>query len=104
MASLRDEEEVQVVGAASHPLRDAYHSLLEMRWATVLSALAGAFLLLNAAFAGVYLLVGGISGAQPSALLRLSASLLLGLELLACLLELRRRRPELLRSRGLELP
>jgi inward rectifier potassium channel len=65
VARAREQEEVLIVGAASHPLRDAYHLLLEMRWSAVLVAIATAFLAINAVFALGYLEMGGVSGAQP---------------------------------------
>jgi inward rectifier potassium channel len=56
------EGEVIVLGAASHLLRDAYHSLLRMRWSGLLSAIAASYLLVNALFAIGYLGVGGVEG------------------------------------------
>lgn len=61
--SLQDEG-IVVIGATSHPLRDAYHSLLRMRWAGVLLTIALLFLSANAAFAVLYLISGGIYGAR----------------------------------------
>jgi inward rectifier potassium channel len=66
-SSLEDEG-IVVVGATSHPLRDAYHSLLRMRWPGVLFTIACLFLVANALFAVVYVLVGGISGAREGSL------------------------------------
>lgn len=59
------QDEVVVVGAGAHPLRDAYHSLLKMRWWGVIVSISVAFLTLNAIFASVYLEVGGVEGARP---------------------------------------
>ncbi|MDB4945077.1 MAG: Kef-type transport system, putative NAD-binding component [Labilithrix sp.] len=53
-----------VVGAATHPLRDAYHSVLRMRWASALTLIALLYLVANALFGVVYTAVGGISGAH----------------------------------------
>ncbi|MBS2016198.1 MAG: ATP-sensitive inward rectifier potassium channel 10 [Deltaproteobacteria bacterium] len=58
-------DDLVVVGAVPHPLRDAYHSLLRMRWPSVLAIIAGGTFTLNATFACLYLLVGGIANAQP---------------------------------------
>jgi inward rectifier potassium channel len=59
------DEDLVIVGAPSHPLRDAYHSLLQMRWPSVLAIIAGGTFTLNATFACLYLVVGGIANAQP---------------------------------------
>jgi inward rectifier potassium channel len=53
-----------VVGAASHPLRDAYHSLLRLPWGGVLGLIALLFLAANVVFALAYLATGGIAGAH----------------------------------------
>lgn len=66
-SSLQDEG-IVVVGATPHPLRDAYHSLLRMRWPGVLLTIAVLFLAANAVFAVVYALVGGIAGARDGSL------------------------------------
>lgn len=63
-----EDEGIVVVGATSHPLRDAYHSLLQMRWAGVLLTLACLFLIANGFFAVLYMLVGGITGARDGSL------------------------------------
>jgi inward rectifier potassium channel len=62
------DDGIVVVGAASHPLRDAYHSLLRMRWAGVLATIASLFLVTNAVFAVLYMLAGGITGAREGSL------------------------------------
>jgi inward rectifier potassium channel len=59
------DDGIVVVGAASHPLRDAYHSLLRMRWPGVLATIASLFLLANGVFAVLYTVTGGIAGARP---------------------------------------
>jgi inward rectifier potassium channel len=66
-SSLQDEG-IVVIGAVPHPLRDAYHSLLRMRWPGVLLTIAALFLAANAVFAVLYVLVGGISGARDGSL------------------------------------
>lgn len=54
-----------MVGAAAHPLRDAYHFLLEMRWSGLLAVIAAGFLLINAIYALAYLELGGVAGMRP---------------------------------------
>jgi inward rectifier potassium channel len=66
-SSLEDEG-IVVVGATSHPLRDAYHSLLQMRWPGVLLSIALLFLAANAVFAVLYMFAGGITGARDGSL------------------------------------
>jgi inward rectifier potassium channel len=53
-----------VVGAASHPIRDAYHALLTVTWPRALAAIGGAFLFLNALFAMAFFSCGGVGGAR----------------------------------------
>lgn len=65
--SLQDEG-IVVIGATAHPLRDAYHSLLRMRWPGVLLTIAGLFVAANAVFAVLYMLAGGIAGAREGSL------------------------------------
>jgi inward rectifier potassium channel len=57
-----------VVGATSHPVRDAYHSLLRMTWPGVLLTIALLFLLANAVFALLFMEVGGVTGARDGSL------------------------------------
>ena len=58
------DDGIVVVGAASHPLRDAYHSILRMRWPSALGLIALLFLVANAVFGLAFTLVGGVSGAR----------------------------------------
>lgn len=58
-------DDVEVVGAESHPLRDIYFQTLTMPWWKMLIALGLVFLLLNAIFATAYVITGGIEGAHP---------------------------------------
>jgi inward rectifier potassium channel len=44
---------------------DFYHALLSMPWTPVIVLVVGVFLVLNALFAGGYLLTGGLDGARP---------------------------------------
>jgi inward rectifier potassium channel len=65
MADSGESSEVVVVGASAHPLRDAYHGVLGIRWSTTLAGIAGTFLAINAVFACGYLATGGVAGAHP---------------------------------------
>ncbi len=56
------DDGIVVVGTTPHPLRDAYHSLLRMRWAGVLLTIAAVVLLVNAIFGALYMLSGGVVG------------------------------------------
>ena len=58
------DDGVVVVGAASHPLRDAYHSILRMRWGPALGVIAALFLLANGVFGLLFTLVGGVTNAR----------------------------------------
>lgn len=55
-----------IEGAEAHPLRDAYHLLLEMSWPAALGSIAAAFLLLNALFAVGFMFTGGIANSSGS--------------------------------------
>jgi inward rectifier potassium channel len=63
---MEQQNDVVVVGAAAHPLRDAYHLVLSMSWPSAIGLLAGIYLVLNAVFAVGYLLTGGVTGARPA--------------------------------------
>jgi inward rectifier potassium channel len=63
------DDGIVVVGAASHPLRDAYHSLLRMRWPTFVLSIALLFLGANGIFACAYTLTGGIAGVHEGSAL-----------------------------------
>src|SRR6185436_5535765 len=65
VAAKPERDDVTVVGTSAHPLRDAYHLLLRMRWSGALAAIACAFLALNAIFAVGYMIVGGVVGVAP---------------------------------------
>jgi inward rectifier potassium channel len=56
---------VTVVGAPHAPFRDYHHRFLRAPWWLALSAIVAVFLALNALFAGLYLLTGGIKDARP---------------------------------------
>src|SRR4051812_27688304 len=64
VAKPRKVDGVVIIGAASHPFRDAYHSLLRMPWSGVLGAIAGIFLAMNGLFAAGYMAVGGVVGVR----------------------------------------
>lgn len=57
------ESEIVVVGASSHPLRDAYHVVLRTPLSVVLAGIACTFLVANVLFACLYLATGGIANA-----------------------------------------
>jgi inward rectifier potassium channel len=63
-ASIADD--VVVVGTRPHPLRDAYHFVLRMRIGWLLALIAAVYLVINALFAVLYWLAGGVSGASGS--------------------------------------
>jgi inward rectifier potassium channel len=59
------EQEVRVINARRAPFRDFYHRFLRMPWWAELGVIVLAFLLLNAAFAALYLWTGGVANARP---------------------------------------
>ncbi|HTP63479.1 MAG TPA: ion channel [Burkholderiales bacterium] len=61
--------EIRVVGHRRTPLRDFYHLLLELSWSATIAVISGAFLVANALFAEVYLLVGGVEHAARGSFL-----------------------------------
>jgi inward rectifier potassium channel len=50
-------------------VRDAYHGLMRMSWWALIAIISSVFLLLNALFAGLYLVAGGVANAQPGSFL-----------------------------------
>jgi inward rectifier potassium channel len=60
-----NEPRVRLIGARRHPLRDFYHAFLSVPWWVALGGIVALYLALNACFAGVYLVVGGIANARP---------------------------------------
>ncbi len=60
---------IRVVGARQPGFRDAYHALLRMPWWQVIAVIASIFLVLNALFAALYLVVGGVANARPGSFL-----------------------------------
>jgi inward rectifier potassium channel len=57
-------DDIEIVNADQHPLRDLYHSLLRAPWWIDLLALSTAFLVANVVFAIAFWIVGGVSGAH----------------------------------------
>src|SRR6185369_7648255 len=53
------------VGFKRQPFRDIYHRFLRLSWPAALGVIVVVFLVLNAGFAGLYLLTGGIANARP---------------------------------------
>jgi inward rectifier potassium channel len=58
----------QVVGGRRLGFTDAYHALLRMPWWAAIGLLVALVLLLNLAFALIYLEIGGVAGARPGSL------------------------------------
>jgi inward rectifier potassium channel len=58
------DQEIVVVNASSHPLRDLYHQLLRAPWWVDILALSGTFLGANLLFAIGFSIVGGIKEAR----------------------------------------
>ncbi len=56
---------VLVLGARRTPFRDLYHQFLRLSWPLALLAIVVVFLALNAAYAGLYVAIGGIANARP---------------------------------------
>jgi len=60
---------IHVVGAPRTPLRDAYHMFLRVPWRVALGLIVAGYLVLNAVFAIVYMVIGGVAHAEPGAFL-----------------------------------
>ena len=67
LASIRPStaQEIVVVGAPRTTLRDFYHLFLRARWSVALAAIVASYLALNAVFAGIFLMTGGVANAKP---------------------------------------
>lgn len=61
----REGYEIRVIGGKGDGWRDLYHALLRIPWWGTLAVIVLGYLGLNAAFAVLYLLVGGIANAAP---------------------------------------
>ena len=59
-----DDYQVEVVGAPRMALDDVIHVLLAARWAPFLASICAVYLTLNAVFAAVYRVVGGVEGVR----------------------------------------
>src|SRR5690242_15627712 len=64
MASTESETGVVVVGARSRPLQDLFHLLLRASWPRAVAFITGVWMSVNALFAVVYMLVGGIANSS----------------------------------------
>jgi len=58
-------QEIVVLGAPRTSLRDFYYVFLRVRWSLALAAIVVSYLVLNAVFAGAFLLTGGVANAHP---------------------------------------
>ncbi len=61
--------DIRIVGGKPDGFRDLYHAFLRMHWGAALGAIAGTYLALNAVFAVLYLVVGGVANAAPGSFL-----------------------------------
>lgn len=61
--------EIRVVGGPPPRFRDVYHWLIRVPWWATLAVIAGGYLALNTAFAGLYLVTGGVSNVAPGSFL-----------------------------------
>lgn len=61
-------DDVTIVGARPHPLRDAYLLVMRMRWGYLVGLIAGVVTAINLIFAVIYATLGGVTGAAPSSL------------------------------------
>ena len=61
----RADYEFHVLGGERLGIREAYHAILTMPWWAALGVIVVGYLALNAVFALVYLLTGGITNAEP---------------------------------------
>ncbi len=60
-----DGEDVTVLGAPPQRFGDVYHAFLHASWPAALAGVVATFLVINAAFALVYLAGGGVHGVRP---------------------------------------
>ena len=56
-----EDYDLEVIGGARPSFADLYHVLLTVRWWAAFAFIVGAYLLLNAIFAALYRLVGGVA-------------------------------------------
>jgi inward rectifier potassium channel len=64
MNSSQSTNGVTVIGAPRTSLRDFYHLFLRVRWSVALATIVVFWLALNAGFASLYVLVGGLENAR----------------------------------------
>jgi inward rectifier potassium channel len=64
-----DAYAIRVLGEPPFRLRDVYHALLRVPWWTAISAIVAGYLALNALFALLYVVTGGIVNADPTSFL-----------------------------------
>src|SRR5579864_4996653 len=57
--------QARYIGHAKDGWRDAYHFLLTMPLWRFLAVMAGAYIVINAVFGALYLMVGGVNGVRP---------------------------------------
>jgi len=57
--------DITIIGAPHARFRDIYHRFLRAPWWAALLTIVAAFLFLNAVFAALYLLTGGLANARP---------------------------------------
>lgn len=60
---------IHVTGVPARGWRDLYHALLRVPWWGAFGIIVGGYMLLNAAFALLYLLVGGVANVAPDSFL-----------------------------------
>ncbi len=60
---------IEVIGVPVPGLRDLYHALLRVPWWATLGVIVGGYLALNAVFALLYLLTGGVASVRPGSFL-----------------------------------
>lgn len=63
------DDQVLIIGARAHPLRDLYHALLRARGGLVVLFIVAVFLAINAVFALGYMYVGGVAHVRPGSFL-----------------------------------
>ena len=61
--------EIRIIGGRRDGFHDLYHAFLRIHWWTAIGGIAGVYLALNAVFAVLYLLVGGVANATPGSFL-----------------------------------
>jgi inward rectifier potassium channel len=63
------EYEVRVIGGRAVGLRDLYHAFLRVPWWGAIAAIVGGYLGVNAVFAGLFVVTGGIANAERGSFL-----------------------------------